>query len=185
MSPATARHHALEGFVARAAPFLVAGAVWLFLAAIPALADGGPHVAANNSGTSTLTADSCAGCHRAHTAQAAYLLAEEEEALCLTCHGSQGVGATTDVELGIQYKVALDPGSAGQGTGASVIAGALRGGGFVEARIAGSAASRVFQSGSAINVWGKVGVRAGTAGHLRPPQPCRERAQRTDSGLGQ
>jgi predicted CXXCH cytochrome family protein len=149
---------------------LIAGAaLWLFLAAIPALADGGPHVSQANSGTSTLTADNCAGCHRAHTAQARFLLAEEEEALCLSCHGSQGVGATTDVELGIQYKVALDPGSAGQGTGASVVAGALRGGGFVEARIASSTASRVFQSGSAINVWGKVGVGPGqpvTSAHL-------------------
>jgi predicted CXXCH cytochrome family protein len=123
---------------------LIAGAaLWLFLAAIPALADGGPHVSQANSGTSTLTADNCAGCHRAHTAQARFLLAEEEEALCLSCHGSQGVGATTDVELGIQYKVALDPGSAGQGTGASVVAGALRGGGFVEARISSNNPTRI------------------------------------------
>jgi predicted CXXCH cytochrome family protein len=100
-------------------------------------------VAAANSGVSTLTADSCAGCHRAHTAQARYLLAEEEEDLCLSCHGSQGVGATTDVELGIQYKVALAPGSAGQGTANTVIAGALRGGGFVQARINSSDPTRV------------------------------------------
>jgi len=86
---------------------LVAGAaLWLFLAAVPALADGGPHVAATNSGvTGGLTADTCAGCHRAHTAQGNYLLKEEEgPALCLACHGAAGVGATTDVETGQQYK---------------------------------------------------------------------------------
>ncbi len=64
---------------------LAGAALWLFLAAIPALADGGPHVASVNSGSSTLTADGCAGCHRAHTAQGAMLLnAADEEALCLS-----------------------------------------------------------------------------------------------------
>ena len=65
---------------------LAGAALWLFLAAIPALADGGPHVAATNSGAgaSGLTADNCAGCHRAHTAQGAMLLITDESALCLT-----------------------------------------------------------------------------------------------------
>lgn len=81
----------------------LAGAFVLF-AALPVLADGGPHVKSVNSGTSSLTADSCAGCHRAHTAQGEYLLAaQNEEALCLSCHGNGGTGATTDVEWGIQY----------------------------------------------------------------------------------
>ena len=53
---------------------IAAASLWLFLAAVPALADGGPHVASVNSGVSSLTADSCAGCHRAHTAQGAMLL---------------------------------------------------------------------------------------------------------------
>ena len=58
--------------VRRLALLFAGGAVWLFLAAIPVLADGGPHVAAINSGVNGgLTADSCAGCHRAHTAQGA------------------------------------------------------------------------------------------------------------------
>ena len=84
---------------------LIAGAaLWLFLAAVPALADGGPHVASVNSGSSTLTADSCAGCHRAHTAQGPMLLnAVDEEALCLSCHGATGTGAATDVVRGLQY----------------------------------------------------------------------------------
>lgn len=117
---------------------LAAGALWLFLAAIPALADGGPHIAAVNSGTATLTADSCAGCHRAHTAQGEFLLkAASEEALCLSCHGNAGTLATTDVEWGVQY---VPTGSGGR-SGAEL--GALRDGGFVKARINTSDPARV------------------------------------------
>ena len=74
---------------------LLAGAgLWLFLASIPALADGGPHVANTNNGSLTLTADSCAGCHRAHTAQGPYLIkASSETLLCLSCHGPSTTGA--------------------------------------------------------------------------------------------
>ena len=35
----------------RLALLLTGGAVWLFLAAIPVLADGGPHISTINSGT--------------------------------------------------------------------------------------------------------------------------------------
>jgi predicted CXXCH cytochrome family protein len=144
--------------VALVAAPLLAGA-WLFAAALPALADGGPHVAAANSGVSTLTTDSCAGCHRAHTAQGEMLInAPNEEALCLTCHGAAGTGATTDVMTGVQYRPA---------TGASVrgaILGALRSGGFDQARIASGTPSRVFKTGSAINSWGKVAVLAASPG---------------------
>ena len=88
---------------------LAGGALWLFLTAVPALADGGPHLTSVNSGTSTLTADSCAGCHRAHTAQSEFLLAEaSEELLCLSCHGNAGTLATVNVEIGIQYVPAGD-----------------------------------------------------------------------------
>ncbi len=111
----------------------------LFLAAAPVFADGGPHVADANSGVSTLTADGCAGCHRAHTGQGSNLLAQpDEEALCLSCHGAAGTGATTDVESGIQYALGTvdvrDP---------AVVAGALRSGGFVEARIDSGDPSRI------------------------------------------
>jgi predicted CXXCH cytochrome family protein len=123
--------------VKRWALLLAGGAVWLFLAAIPTLADGGPHVAPANSGFSTLTADSCAGCHRAHTAQGAMLLAAPtEEALCLSCHGATGSGSTVDVESGIQYTVAARDVT-------SPVLGALRNGGFVEARIDSANPSRV------------------------------------------
>ena len=117
------------------APALAAG--FLLLAAVPALADGGPHVAGQNSGFSTLTADSCAGCHRAHTAQGEFLLKSASvEALCLSCHGAAGAGATTDVALGIQFRAAGSPGSPGQDpTSPTAVAGALRSGGFLAARI--------------------------------------------------
>ncbi len=114
---------------------LVLGA-WLLLTAMPVAADGGPHVASANSGSTTLTADGCAGCHRAHTAQGeALLVAGDGEALCLACHGANGLGATTDVESGVQYALAND------GNG-QPIAGALRSGGFVEARIDSAHSSR-------------------------------------------
>jgi predicted CXXCH cytochrome family protein len=109
---------------------LAAGSLWLFLAAVPVFADGGPHVSSANSGVSTLAADGCAGCHRAHTAQGEMLInAPSEEELCLTCHGAASTGATTDVMTGIQY--ALGPTGLRSGTQL----GALRGGGFDQARM--------------------------------------------------
>ena len=109
---------------------IAAGSLWLFLAAVPVFADGGPHVAAFNNGSAGVNADSCAGCHRAHTAQGEFLLAQADEtALCLACHGATGLGATTDVESGVQYSIAND------GSRTGPVVGALRNGGFVEARI--------------------------------------------------
>lgn len=116
---------------------LTGGALWLIAAAQPASADGGPHVAGANSGFSTLTADTCAGCHRAHTAQGEFLTRSTSvTALCLTCHGSAGIGATTDVALGIQFRAAGPAGSPAQDeTSVTAVAGALRSGGFLEARL--------------------------------------------------
>jgi predicted CXXCH cytochrome family protein len=97
-----------------------------------------------NNGTLGLNADGCAGCHRVHTAQGELLLkATSATALCLTCHGSAGVGATTDVTLGIQFRAASAPGSTSQDpTSPSAVAGSLRSGGFLSARIgSGSDAS--------------------------------------------
>ncbi|HEX5591094.1 MAG TPA: hypothetical protein VFX65_12460, partial [Candidatus Limnocylindrales bacterium] len=66
----------------RLALVLACGAVWLLLAAIPALADGGPHVMTQNNGSLGINADGCAGCHRAHTATGPYLInAADETAL--------------------------------------------------------------------------------------------------------
>jgi predicted CXXCH cytochrome family protein len=117
----------------RRLPLLLAGgALWLFLAAIPALADGGPHVMDVNNGTLGLNSDGCAGCHRVHTAQGPLLLkASSDTTLCLTCHGAAGTGATTDVMTGVQYQLSGTPGEVRGGTQL----GALRGGGYDEARL--------------------------------------------------
>ncbi len=100
--------------------FVAACAVSLFAGAAPASADNGPHV--KGAG---LVADTCAACHRAHTAQAPYLLKEPQTTLCYTCHGASGTGANTDVEDGVGYSGADRTGTPG----------ALRGGGFSYALI--------------------------------------------------
>jgi len=149
---------------------LAGAALWLFLAAVPALADGGPHVAAANSGVSTLTADSCAGCHRAHTAQGPLLLnAPTDEELCLTCHGAAGTGATTDVMTGVQYTV----GTTNIRGGTQL--GALRGGGFDQARLDAGAMSRLAYLRNAVDVSQrpKIGVGAAenvTSAHIALPE---------------
>jgi predicted CXXCH cytochrome family protein len=141
-------------------------ALWLFLAAIPALADGGPHVAVINDGSLGINADSCAGCHRAHTAQGPMLInGADEEALCLTCHGAGGTGSTVDVMTGVQYTIGT--GSEVRGT---TVLGALRNGGFRLARIdSANAARRRFGTGLA-DFYAKVGVLAAgeavTSAHL-------------------
>ena len=92
----------------RLALLIVSGAVWLFLAAIPVFADGGPHVLTVNNGSAGITADSCAGCHRAHTSKSptGMLLTDPSAtitAYCRSCHGATGAGAATDVDTGVQY----------------------------------------------------------------------------------
>jgi len=137
---------------------LFAGAtLWLFLAAFPVFADGGVHVAGNNSGLSTLTADSCAGCHRAHTAQGEYLInSTSTEGLCLTCHGASSVGSAVDVMTGVQYTVGTtDPRG-------DVILGALRGGGFDQARIDAGVVTRLsyLRNATSVSQKPRVGVGA-------------------------
>jgi len=138
---------------------IAAGSLWLFLAAVPVFADGGPHVAANNSGVNGLNADGCAGCHRVHRAQTGNVLlrAESGTALCLTCHGATGLGSTVDVENGIQYVLGTT-----DVRGGSVL-GYTRGGGFVTARIGSDEAARfAYLSGTSVRQTSKVPVR--TAG---------------------
>jgi predicted CXXCH cytochrome family protein len=116
----------------------IALGLWLSAAVMPVLADGGPHVANQNSGFDTLTADGCAGCHRAHTASGPMLLAAaSDRVLCLSCHGMTGQGATTNVEGGVQYAAPND------GTSSGAVAGALRSGGFVTAHIESTHTSRI------------------------------------------
>ncbi len=78
-----------------------------FLGIDSALANGGPH------GGFTATTDSCAGCHRAHSATTNQLLTTNEPGLCLACH--DGTGANTNVVDG------------------SYLGAGLRSGGFVNA----------------------------------------------------
>jgi predicted CXXCH cytochrome family protein len=127
---------------------IAVGSLWLFLAAVPAFADGGPHIASENSGVSSLTTDSCAGCHRVHTAQAPMLLKTDEEDLCLSCHGAAVTGATTDVESGLQYAVDNND---------TAIIGALRSGGFDQARI-GDPAMYTYLSSRGVSKNSKVQV---------------------------
>jgi predicted CXXCH cytochrome family protein len=108
---------------------------------MPALADGGPHVKGLNNGTGAggLTADTCAGCHRAHTAQNDKLLIKSSiTELCLSCHGGGATGATTNVVNGVQFKPASASDQLHRDAG--VILGALRGGGFATAAIGSSSA---------------------------------------------
>lgn len=136
--------------VRKLALLFAGGALWLFVAALPVFADGGPHQMAVNNGTGTpgLTADTCAGCHRAHTATAEGLLNNDLPDLCLDCHN--GTKATTDVVHGVQY----DPSSA-----SGAILGALRGGGFSYALIDSANPARLsYQSGSNVR----------NIGHIQP-----------------
>jgi len=89
-------------------------------------ADGGPH------GGYTATTDACAGCHRAHTAPNARLLVQTSYNLCMTCHGSAGSGANTNVDDGIYLATRDDaPGGADENVGfANFTDGNLLGGGF-------------------------------------------------------
>ncbi len=137
---------------------IAAGSLWLFLAAVPVLADGGPHVAAINNGTSGINADSCAGCHRAHRAQGEFLLlADSGTALCLSCHGATGLGSKVDVESGMQYKLGTTD------VRGDTVLGYLRGGGFVTARIGSGEAVRIgYTSTHGVGQLAKVPVR--TAG---------------------
>ncbi len=129
---------------------IAAGSLWLFLAAVPTFADGGPHVVATNSGASTLTADSCAGCHRAHTAKGEYLIkAVSEELLCESCHGAGATGASTNVWGGVQYDLT--------GTTRNAVIGALRGGGFETTQMGGNGRLQVGTSNKS-----KVTVDMGT-----------------------
>lgn len=113
---------------------LTAGvALTLFTAVAPAAADNGPH----NEGAGPV-ADSCASCHRVHTADAPHLLKETQTSLCYTCHGASGTGANNDVVSGVGYS---EPSRGGT-------AGALRGGGFQYALIKSSEPSGYRESGT-------------------------------------
>ncbi|HEX9551155.1 MAG TPA: cytochrome c3 family protein [Candidatus Limnocylindrales bacterium] len=148
----------------RLALVLAGGALWLILAAVPALADGGPHVMTVNNGSLGINADGCAGCHRAHTAQGPFLInAADETALCKTCHGAAVTGSTVDVMTGVQYALA--------GRDGGTLLGALRGGGYDEARLDAGDVSRAsyLRNATSVSQRPKVGVGASedvTSSHI-------------------
>ena len=126
----------------RLALLFAGGALWLVYMAIPVFADGGPHSVPTNGGTDPVVglAGDCAGCHRAHTADAAYLLKSAEPGLCLSCHN--GTGATADVVDGVQFVPASWTGA----PATDPVLGALRGGGFSYAYIDTAAPDRLSYS---------------------------------------
>ena len=90
-----------------------------------AYADGGPH---SGGAGFAVTTEGCASCHRAHTGVGPRMLAQADVAsLCLSCHN--GTGADLDVVDGARVQESTTA------TQPNNIGGALRGGGFVYARI--------------------------------------------------
>ncbi|MDH5605849.1 MAG: hypothetical protein OEY93_03080 [Anaerolineae bacterium] len=88
-----------------------------------ASANGGPH------GGYTATDDACAGCHRAHTASGPKLLVETSTyALCISCHGTAGTGADTNVDDGFFLSTRS---ASTDGTANTTDNAPLLGGGFV------------------------------------------------------
>ena len=136
--------------------FATACAASLLLVAAAA-ADAGPHV----KGSGGLTPSTCAICHRAHTGKAPYLLKENQEELCFSCHGSSGTGSSLDVADGVGYPEGMEgEGSAtkGKGPGGDEARtgkiGALRGGGFKYAMINAAQPSGNFSEDGDIPVLG-------------------------------
>ena len=125
-----------------------------------ASANGGPH------GGYTATTDACAGCHRAHTATGPKLLmATSTYALCISCHGSAGSGANTNVEDGF-YLSTRDDAAANGNVGATNTPdnALLLGGGFVNYNGV-AVTSNHDPSGVSAAAWGN-GVDRGVTGAL-------------------
>ena len=96
----------------------------------PAQADNGKHIstaqgAGVTGGLVNNAGGRCAGCHRAHTAKAEYLLKVAQPQLCYSCHADGG-GASTNVVSGVVMNTAK----------------ALRGGGFEKALIGSALATK-------------------------------------------
>jgi len=147
--------------------FFAAGLLLLLLCLSTgaAMADNGPH------GGYTPTTDACAGCHRAHTAIGPNLLIENSTyELCMSCHGTAGTGADTNVQDGIY----LERDGNAEVPAEGIADRGLKGGGFVNALMDtnwdGAAASMPTSSnhladGSTGTAWGNgaIGSGAGAA----------------------
>ncbi len=91
----------------RLAFLAVGGALWLFAAAIPALADGGPHIAADQQRIGGSDRRQLRRAATARTPPRAPSSSRKRAPRCCTsCHGSAGTGATTNVADGVQYQLA-------------------------------------------------------------------------------
>jgi len=144
----------------------VAGLILVFATAGLASANGGPH------GGYTATTDSCAGCHRAHTAPGPNLLVETSTyALCTTCHGSTGAGANTNVDDGYYLSSRDDDGGDyDHGAGNTPDYAPLLGGGFVN--YLGLPVTSIHSpDGSELAAWGN-GVPRGSLADLAEPLSC-------------
>ncbi len=121
-----------------------------------ASANGGPH------GGYTATTDACAGCHRAHTASGARLItATTTYNLCMSCHGTNGTGADTDVEDG--YFLSTRSAST-EGTANTPDNSLLLGGGFAFYNNVG-VTSIHDATGATAGAWGN-GVNRGVTANL-------------------
>jgi predicted CXXCH cytochrome family protein len=137
-----------------------------FGAASLAYANGGPH------GGYTATTDSCAGCHRAHTAPGPNLLVSNNTYdLCMSCHGATGAGANTNVDDGFYLSTRDDAtGDGNHGAANTPDMAPLLGGGFVNYQ--GAAVTSIHDPfGVELAAWGNGGAR-GTLTDLPEALDC-------------
>lgn len=125
-------------------------------------ADNGPH-----GGFNSPTTDSCAGCHRAHTATETSLLMTSTADLCESCHGTTGTGADTNVWDGVY--TGLDSESENPSEGQ--VNHGLKSGGFsnaiMDTNLSGSATSAGTTSahsvdGNPVTLWGNGSIGSGS-----------------------
>ncbi len=127
-----------------------------------ALANGGPH----DGGYYANATDACAECHQPNAASALGLLVQDSTyAYCMSCHGSAGAGANTNVEDGF-YLSSRDDSPDGEdddmGAANTPDNAPLLGGGF--AFYNGVAVTSSHEpTGTTAAAWGNDGVRGVTA----------------------
>jgi predicted CXXCH cytochrome family protein len=145
---------------------IIVGLVLVFSISGLALANGGPH------GGYTATTDGCAGCHRAHTAIGPNLLVRTSTYdLCMSCHGSTGAGANTNVDDGF-YLSSRDDSGGNYDHGAANTGdyAPLLGGGFIN--YGGVAVTSIHSpDGVDLAAWGN-GVDRGLLADLAEPLTC-------------
>lgn len=131
-----------------------------------AYANGGPH------GGYAPTTDGCAGCHRAHTAIGPNLLVDTSTYdLCMSCHGSMGAGANTNVDDGYYLSSRDDAGGDYNHGAANTPDNApLLGGGFINYQ--GQPVTSIHSPiDLELAAWGN-GVARGSMANLAEPLGC-------------